>query len=69
MYAYKSYYPSSQQFDHGDLVNLLFRITYPEGYPDLLPEINLDIEEGDLEEDELSALITELKVKVRNPRG
>lgn len=49
-------------------MNLLFRITYPESYPDVLPEVNLDVEEGDLKDDELSALIAEVKAKVCNLR-
>ncbi|PAV23711.1 RWD-domain-containing [Pyrrhoderma noxium] len=39
-----------------------FRVTYPESYPDVLPEFALEPSEGELDTDELDSLMEQLKI-------
>jgi RWD domain len=41
-------------------VRLLLRVTYPDSYPDVLPELSLDVLEGTLNDQESDELISEL---------
>jgi hypothetical protein len=47
-------------------VKLSLSIHYPEGYPDVLPELELEAVEGDVNEKEIEGLLDELKTSVSN---
>lgn len=42
-------------------VKLEFNVKYPDGYPDVLPELSAEPIEGDIEDDEISELLNELR--------
>lgn len=46
-------------------VQLTLHVLYPEQYPDTLPELSLESVDGDLEDDELTTLLGELRTVVR----
>ena len=39
-------------------------VVYPDDYPDALPELSLDVLEGELGDDEIERLITDMKTAV-----
>ena len=58
----------SRSCTHGVLdsvtVKLVLHVVYPDEYPDTLPELSLYVLEGDLGDDEIERLITEMKTAV-----
>ena len=46
-------------------VKLALDVTYPDEYPDVLPELSLETLDGELDEDEVDALLKELHAVVR----
>lgn len=47
-------------------VKLTLDVRYPDEYPDVLPELELEPLEGDFEDEELDRLRAELQTVVRN---
>ena len=50
---------------HISVVKLILDVRYPDGYPDVLPELTMEPSEGDLGETEIQQLIQELHKVVR----
>jgi hypothetical protein len=46
-------------------VKLTLRVHYPEGYPDVLPDLTIEPVDGEFSEDELVSLIEDMKGSVR----
>ncbi len=46
-------------------MKLTLDVKYPEEYPDALPELSLEIVDGELEEEELEQLLAEMHTVVR----
>ena len=53
--------------DCAHLVSLTFRVEYTDGYPDVLPKLSLEVEQGELEDEEISQLLEELQRVVCAP--
>ena len=47
--------------DCARIVSLTFRVEYTDGYPDVLPKLSLEVEQGELEDEEISQLLEELR--------
>ncbi len=47
-------------------VRVTLRVSYPDGYPDTLPTLSLDSDEGTLTDYEVSKLLSELNSVVRS---
>jgi hypothetical protein len=47
------------------LAKLNLKVHYPEGYPDVLPDLSLEPVEGEFNEEELASLITDMHASVR----
>jgi hypothetical protein len=45
-------------------VRLNLKVHYPEGYPDVLPELSMDPINGEFTEDEMAALADDMKTSV-----
>ena len=56
--------PMFSPTDFAIVVKLTLSVHYPEGYPDILPELSLDAIDGELEDEEKQKLIEELKAVV-----
>ena len=46
------------------LVKLALNVNYVEGYPDVLPDLSLEIIEGEVNDEEVAALLDDLRVIV-----
>lgn len=49
----------------GCAVKLVLDVKYPDAYPDVLPELSINVLEGELDDDETSHLMKELQTVVR----
>ena len=46
-------------------MKLVLDVKYPDAYPDVLPELSINVLEGELDDDETSQLMKELQTVVR----